>query len=78
MKIFEILTPKKDYEIYYFVGVHISSALLIISLNSSTTLYGFGEISNENEDLEINPDGKNEDIRIFQIDYLSSCYYDKV
>ncbi len=73
-KTFELLVLDAENEFLILLTVHLIVAVLMILMNSSTTLVGFGKISKENKSIEINPDESNEKIRIFQIKYLSVLY----
>ena len=70
-KVFELMVLDAKNEFYILLAVHLIVAFFMLSMNSSTTLFGFGKISKENKSIEINPDELNEKIRIFQIKYLS-------
>ena len=71
-KTFEYFTLETKNEMIILIATHFFVAFILIAMNSSTTLYGFGKISKENKTIEINPDEKSEKIRIFQIKYISS------
>ena len=57
-----------EYQIYILIITHFSTAIILVVLRTSNSLYGFGGNSNDCETMENNPD---ESDQLFKIRYIN-------
>jgi hypothetical protein len=67
-RLYETVTLETEYELYILVATHFGSAFILVLFNTSSSLYGFGGSSSDNESIENNPGESNQ---LFKINFVS-------